>query len=87
MPREGLDLTGVEAFTEAISERFPKKKTRNFYTGGMELKGEGPPEYLELEMKAVGFLCTSDPPDRVVQGRIDDHIGRAVETSTPQLGR
>lgn len=69
--QEGLDLTGVEPFAKAVSDRFPNKQTQHFYSGGMEIKGEGPPEYLEPELKAVGFLCTSESSDRVVQGRID----------------
>ncbi len=67
----GTDLTALDAFTAAVSDRFPEKQTRHFYKGGLEVKAEGPPQYIEPTVESVGYLYRSENNDKVVQGRLD----------------
>lgn len=68
---EEVNLAQLAAFYNSVKERYPNKRERQSWQGGLKLNSAGNVEVLESQGGPDGYLFTSLEGKQIVQARLD----------------
>lgn len=68
---EGVNLAQLATFYDSVKDRYPNKRERQSWRGGLKLTGGGELEVLQSHGGPDGYLFTSSDGKQIVQARLD----------------